>query len=511
MSGRKKNRERNLQNGKQKYEQNPAAGHIRCPWVCFSLQLKALFDSMKDENTLLLDNGDVLEGSPLSFYHYHYHADEVSPMTRVMKKIGYDYINVGNHDFNYGEKALKTHLKETDAECITSNWLYEGKPFGNGYVIRDFGKTRIALFGLVTDYIPHWEAEANIRESVFTDVIETAERTVRKIQENEHPSYIVCMYHGGMEKDPATGIATEDLTGENVAYELLEKVRGIDILLGGHQHRTLSGRLFDTVFVQTRDRGCEIGCVDIYPEEDRIEVSVVPCDLPADTSIEECAGKEENECQKWLDLPLGRTAVDLSVKDEEDARLHKSQLITFLNQVAMDVAGSDLSANALFLHATGFPPEITMRNLVSTYVYPNTLVVKKISGKILRAYLEKDAEFFAMKEDGTIGVAKKYVEPKPQQYNYDMLDGIDYTIQVSKPVGKRIVSLLYHGVPVKDEDTFTIALNNYRASGGGNYDMLKDAETVKEISNGMVEMIAEYILKKKVIDFEPVDNIHVIA
>ncbi len=473
-------------------------------------KVKSVFDSLKDENTLLLDNGDVLEGSSLSFFHYHLHKEEVSPMTRVMKKIGYDYINVGNHDFNYGEKALEVHLKGIGAQCITANWLYEGKQYGKEYVIHEFGDTRIALFGLVTDYLTHWEAENNISHSSFEDVIETAERIVQKIQDKEHPDYIICMYHGGMEKDPITGLPTEELTGENVAYQLLEKVKGIDVLLGGHQHRTLSGKLFDTTFVQTRDKGCEIGCVDIYPAEDRIEVSVIPCDLPADSSIMECVQKDEDDCQKWLDLPLGESKVDLTIKDEEDARFHKAQLITFLNYVAMDASGSDLSANALFLHATGFPQEITMRNLVSTYVYPNTLFVKKISGKVLREYLEKDAEFFTMKEDGTIGVSKKYLEPKPQQYNYDMIDGIEYTISVSKPIGKRIVSLLYNGIPVKDEDTFTIAVNNYRASGGGNYDMIKDAETIKEIPEGMIEMVAKYIMKKKVIDFEPINNIHVV-
>lgn len=128
----------------------------------------------------------------------------------------------------------------------------------------------------------------------------------------------------------------------------------------------------------------------------------------------------------------------------------------------------------------------------------------------MKAYLEQDAEFFSVKEDGTICVSEKFEKPKPQHYNYDMLDGIEYTIKVSNPIGHRIISLTKDGEPIKDDDVFTIAMNNYRASGGGDYEMLKNAETVKEISAGMVDLLAEYIMKYKVIDFKSVDNIHVI-
>lgn len=471
-------------------------------------KVKAVMDSLKDENTLLLDNGDVLEGSPLSFYHFHSHAGEISAMSKAMNLVGYDYVNVGNHDFNYGEEALLQHLNALHASCITTNWKYDHH--SNSYVVREFDGTRIALFGLVTDYIPHWETQAHIANSVFEDVIHTAENIVAEIQEKEHVDYVVCMYHGGFERDLETGEPTEDLTGENVAYALLQKVRGIDVLLSGHQHRSLHGKLFNTVYTQTSDKGCEVGCVDIYPEEDRIEAHIVACDKEADASVLACAQSEEDACQTWLDQTLGTTNVDLSIHDEADARLYKAQLITFLNQVEMEATGADIACNPLFLHATGFQHEITMRNLVSTYVYPNTLVVKKISGRALKAYLEKDAEFFCIKEDGTIGVSEKYEKPKPQHYNYDMLDGIDYTIKVSHPVGQRIISLTRNGEEIQEDDVFTIAMNNYRASGGGDFDMLKNAETVKEISAGMVDLLAEYIMRHKVIDFACVNNIRVI-
>lgn len=472
-------------------------------------RVKGTMDSLKDENTLLLDNGDVLEGSPLAFFHFHKDRGGVSPMSRAMNEVGYDFVNVGNHDFNYGEESLLRHLDYLKGKCITANWLYNEKTYDNEYVIKEINGKRLALFGLVTDYIPHWEQKENIAHSSFLPVIETARRIVKEVYEKEKADYVICMYHGGFERDLTTGEPTEDLTSENVAYELLKEVKGIDVLLSGHQHRSLAGKLFNTVYTQTSDKGSEIGCVDIYPDENRIESRIIPCDQPADKDVEACAQKEEDACQLWLDQALGICVNDLVIHDEDDARKHKSQLITFLNKVALEASGADISANALFLHATGFKHEITMRDLVSTYVYPNTLVVKKISGKVLKEYLEKDAEFFDVKNDGTIGISEKYVTPKPQHYNYDMLDGVEYTIKVSNAAGNRIVSLTRDGIPVKENDEFTVVMNNYRASGGGNYDMLKEAETVHEISASMVDLIAEYIMKHKVIQFEDVNNITV--
>ena len=92
-----------------------------------------------------------------------------------------------------------------------------------------------------------------------------------------------------------------------------------------------------------------------------------------------------------------------------------------------------------------------------------------------------------------------------------MIDGVEYIIKVSNPEGSRITSLTRNGQFVKEDDEFTIAVNNYRASGGGNYNMIKNAPVVKEISESMVEILAEYIMHKKVIDFEPVHNIDVIV
>lgn len=470
-------------------------------------RISTLINSLRDENTILIDNGDNLEGSPLMYYHMHYNNKDIVPVAKALNYIGYDYINIGNHDYNYGEEVLLSYLKQVNAKCITSNILYKDEVIGCPYTIKEIDNKRIAIFGLTTDYIPNWESKEHITNSKFIKAYDSALNTVNYLKENEHPDYIICVYHGGFEKDLETGAPTEDLTGENVGYQMLENIKDIDVLISGHQHRSLSGKLFNTVYTQTKDRGAELACIDIY--EDRIESKVIKVDTYPDNNLLSTIDEEEKQCQKWLDTPLGHSNVDLKIYDEDEGRLHKSQVVTFLNLVSKTVSGADLNANALFDRVTGFNSDITMRDLVSTYVFPNTSVIKAITGKILKEYLEKCAEYFDV-ENNQIIISKSFLEPKPMKYNYDMVDGVEYTIKASNPIGNRIISLTRNGVPVKDDDNFTLCVNNYRASGGGNFNMIKNAPTVKEISTSMVEQLANYITEHKEIDFEPVNNIKVI-
>ncbi len=471
-------------------------------------RISTLVKALRDENTLLIDNGDVLEGSPLMFYHTHNKQDAVSPVAKVLNAMNYDYVNIGNHDYNYGEQALLKHLNDLDAPCITNNILYHNKTIGPSYVIHEIAGKKVALFGLTTQYIPNWEKHEHVAHSKFLDACLTAKKTVEHLKSLERPDYIICVYHGGFERDLVNGYPTEDLTRENEGYEILKTVSGIDVLITGHQHRSLAGTLFGKAYTQTKDRGAELACIDIYTDTGVIEPRVLAVDTEADEEITKLVQDEENECQAWLDTPLGESKVDLRVTNEDDARLHKHQIITFLNKVSQEASGADLNANALFDRATGFPREITMRNLASTYVFPNTLVIKKVTGKVLREYLEKNAEYFTI-NGGTIVVSPQYLAPKPMKYNYDMVDGVEYTIKVSNDVGSRITSLTRNGEDVKDDDEFTLCINNYRATGGGNFNMIKNAPVVKEISSSMVELLADYIMKNKVIDFEPVNNITV--
>lgn len=471
-------------------------------------RLKTLIDLYRDESTILIDNGDVLQGSPLQFYHFAREEEEVAPITKVMNAMNYDYISLGNHDFNYGEEALLKHLDSLKMPCLTSNVIHRGKPLGPTYAIREINGVKIALFGVVTHRIPTWEKPGNIKHFRFRDAFQTAKRTVELIQRLERPDYIIGIYHGSFERDPRTGISYNKENGENQAYQMCREIDGLDVLITGHTHGELSGTLFSTAYAQAGKNAEALACVDIYTDTHMIEPRVLKADTRPDEGIMNLVQTTEDKCQEWLDTPLGKNKVNLLIEDEFEARLHKSQLATFLNIVQREMSGADLSGVSLFQNAPGFGSVITMRQLVSTYVYPNSLIVLRITGAILREYLEKTAEFWSVDQTGII-VNPRFITPKKKMYFYDMIDGVEYDIRVSNDIGHRITRLLYQGQEVTDDMEFTIVVSNYRAAGGSEYQMLKKGELVRDCMNDMVEEIALWIIQHHVIDFEPVNNIHI--
>lgn len=476
------------------------------------LKLKATMDAYTTTNTLKIDNGDVLEGSPyLGYYYRHRDLYAKNPMIDAVNGCHYDYYNIGNHDFNYGQANLLDYIKQNNALGLCGNVKYHGEYLGAKYRIHEFdAEHKIALIGVVTHYIENWEKPESLVGYEIVKAFDYVKETVEEIKANEKVNGIVVVYHGGFEKDLDTGVPTEELTGENEAYRMCQEIKGIDVLISGHQHRSIAQKCLGVSVTQTAHMGQEIAMINWDLDTHEISEELIPCTYEPDSKFTEKFIEIENGCEKWLDQPLGRIMdADLKVSDEFAARLHKHPVITFINKVQLDASGADLAGNALFNGAVGFNESITMRDIVSTYVYPNTLVVFKINGKILKEYLEKNAEYFDVQNDEIV-VDYSYAYPKPQHYNYDMVDGVDYTIKVSNPKGSRIVDLKYNGQEVSDDQEFKLAINNYRAAGGGNFFMFKNAPRVLEMQEDMVTLLSNYLIEHKEVYLNHYENIHVI-
>jgi 2',3'-cyclic-nucleotide 2'-phosphodiesterase/3'-nucleotidase len=151
-------------------------------------------------------------------------------------------------------------------------------------------------------------------------------------------------------------------------------------------------------------------------------------------------------------------------------------------------------------HAPGFPSRVTMRDIVSNYIYPNTLRVIKISGHDIKAALERSAAYFEEYNGKEVRVNPEFATPKPQHYNYDMWEGIDYCINVSKHFGERIIKLEYKGKPMDMNKDYDVVMNNYRAGGGGEYLMFQNKPVIKDVPTDVSELIANYILERGTIE-----------
>lgn len=465
----------------------------------------------KNETTLLIDNGDVLQGSPLDYVHELKFKERIHPMAACYNAMGYDYINLGNHEFNFGKENVWKYIEDSNAVCLTSNLFDSGKCFGQEYVIHKFDdENSIALIGVTTQYIPNWEQPQHILNMTFENAFEKVKETVKKIQEHEKVKGIVVVYHGGFEKDLDSGKDTENQTGENLGYKMCREIDGLDVLISGHQHRSIAQFCNGVCVTQTAFNAQELACIEWDLDSRERTPILIKAQNKIDESLYSIFEEEEKVTQQYLDQPIGTLKEgDLLIRDEFEARLHKHPLVSFLNQVQMYFTGADLSAVALFNGACGFNSSITMRDLVSTYVYPNTLVKVKMSGKTLKQYLEKCAEYFDIQEN-EICVSKAFLEPKPAHFNYDMVDGCEYTIQVSNPIGSRITSLKYKGKDVQDDDSFTMALSNYRAACGGDFFMIQDCEVLMSLQDDMVACLSQYMQEFPTVEVHHHENIHVV-
>lgn len=458
-------------------------------------------------HTILIDNGDSLQGTPLTYYHAKVNSQPPNPVISCLNELRYDAAVLGNHEFNYGLPYLRNAVNASGFPWLSANIVdtSTGLPvFGKPYLVRELDNgVRIGILGLTTSYIPVWEQPEHIAGLRFDDPVEAAQKWIPVMKAEDHADVIVVSYHGGFERDPETGLPTEPLTGENVGYALCEQVKGIDVLLTGHQHRAIEKCSINGVcVVQPGNEGRYLGKVTLQMEKNPEGWSVTgsrselisAAEYKPDQAIGQLISEIEASTQTWLDQPFGFMDGDMTVRSHADARLTEHPLIEFIHRVQIDASGADISAAALFDNLSpGFGEVITMREIVSNYIYPNTLKVLRVSGSDIKAALEKSAEYFELDAQGRIVVSPSYLLPKPQHFNYDMWEGIDYRLDISRPAGQRVTRLTRNGQPLGEGAEYDVVMNNYRAAGGGNFTMFQDKPVIKDIPTDMVELIADYI------------------
>ena len=150
----------------------------------------------------------------------------------------------------------------------------------------------------------------------------------------------------------------------------------------------------------------------------------------------------EKRVQTWLDTPAGHLDLPLVSDDHLHAALNGSYLANFINTVQLEASGAQIASSALPNEFKGLPTEVTIRDVVSTYIYTNTLVVLEMTRPALKQYIERSAAYFDHDEDGNLCIADEFLRPKVQHYNYDFFSGIHYTIDARNPVGQRVTSIV---------------------------------------------------------------------
>lgn len=447
----------------------------------------------KDENTLIIDGGDTIQGSPLTYYCRTQGIP--LPVARALNDRGYDFVTLGNHDFNQGRATLADYLEELDARCLCAN-VHDslGRLPIAPYAVREMGNgLRVGLIGIVTDWVNRWEKPENLMGLTISDPLEAARKAVAAIR--DQVDVLIGIYHGGIEKDLKTGVVLSD-TDENIACRICEELP-FDLLLTGHQHLALVGREWSgTWIVQTPPNAEAYIRVDMDGEK---HFSSELCLVPEEAELSQEEKKLLKDLNVWLDKPVGHLSRPIMPSDHLTMALQGSEIADFFNRVQLHASGAQISCASLANRVNGFHRDVSVRDVVTSYVYSNTLVVLRVTGKVLRQGLEQCASFFDPRPDGSVGVSLSFLRPKEEYYNYDYFAGISYVFDLNQPVGRRVTELTCGGVPVEDQETYSLVMCDYRASGTGNFEFYRTCPHEREILTDVSELILDELSQHKLI------------
>ena len=447
-------------------------------------------------NTLILDGGDTLQGSPFAYWLSQKPVEGAKVAARAMSLAGYDFVTIGNHDFNYGKATLESYLSHLDARCISAN--VEGvSGVERTAVVKLQNGLRVGITGITTHFVNLWEKPENLEGITVHEAFSSAAKALEELKQ-ANVDITVCIYHGGFENDLATGELLS-YTSENQAYRICKEL-DFDVLLTGHQHQPKAGlNLFGTYAAQSPDRAKQYVQMDVNVDESG-EVSAVSQMMEPSEPEEELAAylaPLDAENAVFLDQPLGELDVALEPGVHMEMAVNGSVIANFFNQVQLDASGAAISITCLANVVKGFNRQVTIRDVVATYVFPNTLKTIRVNRKVLKAALERCAEYFELDENGHPQVSQCFLKPIVMHYNYDYLSGMDVTIDIRRPVGDRVISMVYQGRELDEERILTLCLNNYRATGTGGYPLYAECELVKDQPTEISEMIIEYLDKYK--------------
>ncbi|MEQ1758802.1 MAG: bifunctional UDP-sugar hydrolase/5'-nucleotidase [Vicinamibacterales bacterium] len=471
--------------------------------------------------TLLVDSGDVIQGSPLQYLHNTRNNTPPDAMMRAMSALGYDAMTVGNHEYNFGLKVLEKARSEATFPWLSANTYRAGTDdtYHRPYIVKDIGGVRVAVLGLTTAGVPFWENVPNYQGLEFREPLLEARKWVSLLRTQERADLVVITMHMGLEEDLRTGVTTPgQVRFENEALAIARQVPGVDLILMGHTHRDIPSVTVNGVLLaQANLWGRHLARADVYLERgsDNVwRVSAkqsrtipVQADTRVDPEIAAIAEPYDREARAWLSRPIGESGQELTALE---ARVGDTALIDLVQRVQLESGQADVSMAAVFNRQARIPKgRVSVRDIAGLYIYDNTLVVLEVTGAQLLAALEHSARFFREYVPGRS--PSELVDDRIPDYNFDQAEGVTYDIDITRPLGQRIRNLRFKGQPVTPAQTFRLATNNYRVSGGGGYDMYKDAKVLLRSSQEIREMIIDWVEKGGQIPTAPTNNWRIVT
>ncbi|HZE93346.1 MAG TPA: 5'-nucleotidase C-terminal domain-containing protein, partial [Gemmatimonadales bacterium] len=448
---------------------------------------------------VLVDAGDLLQGNPFATFFGRYDKRQPQPIVDAMNALQYDAVTPGNHDFDFGLPLLQRAAAEATYHYVSGNVQDStGTLMFAQTVLVPRGPIKVGITGLTTPGVMLWDRSQLAGRARVRRIAEMAPGALARLDQQGADLKVVLIHSGfGESSYDTTGIGPE-----NDAAALAAVKSKPDIVIVGHTHREIRDTVVNGVhFVQPKNWAQSIAVVHVWLSREqgpgsRWSVTNVRSDLIPLANVAELPRftrrfDAANEAARlWAATPIGTVAPGFEARY---ARVQDTPLLDFINEVQRRRSGSQLSAAAAFDVQPSLPEgEVHLREVAGIYAYENTLRAVKISGQQLREFLEHSARYFRTYQPGS-----PIINDSVAGYNFDVVSGVVYNIDLSRPAGQRIRGLAYEGKIVQPSDSFTMAVNSYRQAGGGGYTMLKNARVVYDKGEDIRELLVDEIRRAR--------------
>ena len=367
--------------------------------------------------------------------------------------------------------------------------------FGQNYIIINKNGIKVGIIGITTQRVPFWEPADHVAGLKFMSAFEQVKQITAFLRPKV--DVLAVLYHGGFEADFHTGTRKEPHTGENEGYRILHEIPGIDVMLTGHQHRRLSLVEHKTAIVQPGYRGEAIGKIVLDFDQQKKKIITMSTELidardyEPDGKINDSSLSLEQQAQRWLDQPIAYLDEPALILNADEARIKGSPFINLLQDMQLYFTKADISATALMSEtAQGFNKKVSMRDILLNYPFANQLCIVKVTGKELRNIVEYSLKFLTKENGGNITFDPAY---RNQLFNFDLFYPLNYEADIARPLGDRLIKLELNGHPILARKTYRLAVNNYRAMGGGFYPEYNVNKIEKTLDKDYVEMFKEFL------------------
>ena len=426
-----------------------------------------------NKNVVLVEVGDAIQDNQIDVFakDKKYYKDH--PIPKVLNEMNYDIFVLGNHEFNFGMKALDEILKDIKAKKLTANFYHKknDKRYIDATTIIEKDGVKLGIIGLSTPMSAKFEEDTgNLKDMKFTSPTEEARTQVEKLKAKGVDAIIVIAH---------MGIENENKIPDTGMRDVINAVDGIDVVIAGHMHKDVpSETIKNTLITEPHRYGTVVSEVDLtFDINDKKEVKLVKKEsktvpvkeLEADKKIAEIYKPYHEKLRELNNVVIGQTENEMvpqETKHGVSAAFSKDTgLSSFINDVEQHYSGADVVTFS-FDHqkARMNKGDIKKKDIIFNYRYAGgDVTVYELTGKQLKEYMEWSANYFDTIQPGDTEYRYNAERKKSKYVTYDIFGGVNYKIDLRNPQGSKIVDLtLADGKPVTDDMKLKVGMNSYR-------------------------------------------------